>query len=210
MLPGMVPIIAGGAAPGISLSYVNYEPSTATSPSLPTGTTTNDLVVVIRSSFGASFPSDVTPSGWTKLITGTSTYGSDSVRMGAFARIIQSGDGSTVTGLPSGGYSNQAVLLTFRPSAPISSLTGGGWSIGLTARSVAASAGVAPLVVIGATLGTGPPTLSGSPAWDATMSVDSARDITAGYKIYDSSPADHSSISGGANLSLAGYIQVAA
>lgn len=141
-------------------------------------------------------PTAVNPgSEWT-LIQDTTLSDTNGYRMSTYYRILDSGDpGSTITGMDDNR--EDKVMSVFRGNVAVVTVTPSTWNEEATmgnpaSQSVLASGGTAPLVVIGvAAVDSGTAAFStSSPAFDATV-ANSDTDIILGYKIYDSSPADH-------------------
>lgn len=128
-----------------------------------------------------------------------------------------------LTGSESGSFStmgasdNGTVLLIFRGNIPITSVSPGGWQSDMTGNDpasqiVAASGGAVPLVVIGVAASSATPSFStASPAFDGLITV-SGSELLAGYKIYESSPVNHTVDMGDVgndNYLSSGYLEFA-
>lgn len=207
MLPGTVPIfVTGGVS---SLSFVDSATSTGPTLTIPALAAAGDLAYLFDySQIGTGTPTTVVPTGFTSLANTT-----DVSRAISSYKIIAAGEpGSSITGMDSDN--DNKVMFVFRGNVAISTVTPSTWNSqgggSPSTQTVTASGQTTPLVVIGAVgQATTAAFTTESPAFDATVTVNSR--IEAGYKIYNSSPADHSIDAGdnGRDNLHSGYLRVA-
>lgn len=177
---------------GLTLSFNTSAVSNANTITIPAGALVGDLAVLFDQCFGGT--TDVIPTGWTGIATATA--GGAGSRGRISYKVLVGGDpGASITGLDA--TSEDKVMLVFTPSATIATVTVSTWNIASTAldpasQSVLASGQATPLVVLGSSSVNGGTAAfaTASPAFDATVATADA-DLLVGYKIYNSSPADH-------------------
>lgn len=153
------------------------------------------------------------PSGFRSMVTNFIVAS----RCTISGKVADGSEGGTVLSAMNGNGSNGHVLLVFRGSVPIIAFTthdtaSEGTTGNPAAQVVNASLGTPPLIVLASSSGIVAHTTSWSPAADAIF--DSGSDnLMAGYKIYNSSPADVTvdmGDLGNANQLLSCYVQLAA
>lgn len=133
------------------------------------------------------------PSDWTDL------YAPSLPTVTTVMRVVGKVLGSGDTTLPTSSDRNRAALVILRPNKPIGSFSAEGFgqengSGNPAAVTVSASGGTAPLVVVGAGWGMDGAVsfTTASPAFDGTATPsNSGGDVILGWKIYNSSPANH-------------------
>jgi hypothetical protein len=200
-----------GAAVLTSLTFVASAVSNANTITIPAGAQAGDLAVLFDKPVGTVSGSDP-PTNWTSILGAGGTNG-----LAVSRKLLVGGDpGASVTGITGSGNSNK-VMFVFRPDAPITTVTASTWGQQITAnnptpQTVSASGQPTPLVVFGgAGVTSGTAAFStASPAFDSTV-ANAAGLVIAGYKIYNSSPADHSIDMNdlGNNALVSGYLRVA-
>lgn len=183
---------------GIVLTFVGFSTSSGTTISPHASAAAGDIAVLADSSSNSS-PTAVTPTGngtWTNHVNQLKDNHRHMV-----SSVILTGTG-TITGMASAGEDVRKVLMIFRPSKALASITAYDVSVATTGSgagqasvTINASGGAAPLVVIGSDAGRGSgitPDLGSSPSWDATQGAfGTTLKNRAGYKIYNSGQADH-------------------
>lgn len=177
----------------------------------------NDIAIIVdRSASSGSPPPENVPSGWTKLFGDTETVGSTAQRITVYWRTLTAGlSGTTVAGT---GSVNDMMMLVFRPSRAVASATAGDGDSEHTSgnpasQTVTASSGTPPLIVIG-WCRDGDGTLdaafsTATPAFDDEVEMSDGQ-CRIGYKIYHSSPQDHTvdmADLGGFNTLVTLYVQ---
>lgn len=184
-----------------SVSSITFHASAtadATTITIPATVQDGDFAVLFDFAGGSSAPSDVTPSGWTSnanlagLISGGFSF-----RSRISYRILTAAlAGTSVTGMVSGGATAAKVMLVFRPNVAASTLTLGDPATGATSgnpasQTLTSGSGAAPLVALGfaASYNNSPTFSTASPAFGGE--VASGTVTRAGYKIYNSSPSNH-------------------
>jgi hypothetical protein len=173
--------------------------STGSTITVPGTAQAGDWAVLLEMACDTVGVSRAVPSGWSDsgfdATFNTGPSGTPQATWQASTKILTSGDiSASVTGL-NGNTTNNKIMLVFSGATPLSGITFGSRSGAanngdLASQAIAASGGAAPLVVVGfvgvndaaATFSTA------SPSFDAQVSVGNIR---AGYKVYTSSPADH-------------------
>lgn len=201
-MPGAFPCAAGiVAAPGGlgSLSFVDEAVSLSSSVTAPATVNAGDLFVMSNCALYA--PAAV-PTGFTQIGT---TLSADLTNVVSYKITDGTEDSSTITGM-SGAYGiNYITLQQFRATGtPISSVTVQDNAQQVTAgdptgQTCNASGGTVPLIVIGMYAAAAGPigTRSFSPAADGeTSATDGLAELYQKYKLYDTSPADHTIDSG--------------
>lgn len=178
-----------------------------------------DLAVLFDYTYhGASAPAVGVPSGWTSIITQSSTP--DDIIRAAVSYQVLTGLGS-VTGIDStqgAGHGGNKCMLVFHPDAPITSVVASTWNSQAAigdpgSQSVNASGIQTPIVVFGVAAAASA-TLSAfstaSPAFDSVVANADA-DMITGYKLYNSGPANHTidiGDNGFTNWLASGYLRV--
>lgn len=195
-----------------SISYVGTAESGSSSITIPVAAQEGDIAVLYEYASGGagSLPSLVTPSGWvnrTNDVIGTQ-------RAAVFTKALVGGDpGASIAGT-SGSDDNKKMMVVFRPNGPItlatySTFTSEFTNLNPSAQVISAAGQSAPLIVLGGCGVIGSPVFGTlSPAFDAQI-VPSHDRLRIGYKLYDSSPADHSidmNDLGSSNSLWGGYI----
>lgn len=199
--------------------------STAETITIPSTAQRGNLAVLIDMAFTSSaVPTQVVPSGWSQITVPNNTYNvaGHGSRLTVSRKILEQGDaGTSITG-QNGGNTNNKCMFVFRGNGLIASATPSTWNGtsetgNPSSQTASASGGNAPLVVIGlvgeydGSTANGTPTFSTeSPSFDATQIVNSSR-LVAGYKIYNSSPADHTidmGDTGFPNVMASGWIEI--
>jgi hypothetical protein len=192
------------AAQALTLEFVASAVSSGSSVTIPASAAAGDLAVYIdyavnQESIDITPPSSVTPWGFSNFVNRGVTWNAGPLNdFGARGmisrRILTAGDpGSGRTGM-TGNNSNSKILMIFRPSlaatAAVASVSSQATNGNPSSQSVLAGSGAAPLVVIGAAAhGGGLGSFSTtSPSFTAQETRNRLR---AGYRIYNTSPADH-------------------
>ena len=211
----MIGFGAGGVvATALTVTSVNATTSTLSTITAPATINAGDVLVLFDTALGSGLPTNVVPSGFTQIVTYTSTEVRNTV---SYKIAAGTEDGSTITGM-NGDVANDKVMLRIVPSAAVATVTVGSLTSQITdadptAQNCTASAGVVPLVVCGwytADSNISGATRTFSPAQDAE--VNSSVYSYVKYKIYNSSPADTSvdlNDTGFNNAISSFYLQVA-
>lgn len=199
MLPGIAPIIGTAVAATLSsISLAGSSPifSSTSTITVPATAIAGDVAIIFDQTYGSG-PS-VTPSGYTQIATNNNGF-NNFFRI--YGKVLTGGDaGATVTGA-SDTYMGK-ILYLIRGNVAIASFISSTWVHEVTnsdpaGQTVSASGVQTPLVVLGIAASAGSTTsLSNSPTFDAinnsTFHWLSGSDGTqTGYKIYNSSPANH-------------------
>jgi hypothetical protein len=200
-----------------SVTFVASAGSSGTTITIPADAQAGDVAILfdvaINTTFNATPPTDVVPTNWTGIITSSGTI----TRARISRKILTAGEpGSSVTGM-NGSSSDDKVMLVFRNLSPITSVSAEDWAVEITtgnpaSQTVNASGETAPLIVFGMAFiadGTGAFSTQ-SPAFDATV-ANGDSDLLVGYKIYESSPADHTidmNDLGNINVLASGFLEV--
>jgi hypothetical protein len=190
-----------------TLTFVVSAKANSSSITIPSLAAAGDLGVLCD--WASNSPSLTIPSGWTQIRDSAAA----SSRLTISYKVLVAGEpNSSITGM--GATDPNKIIFVFRPDKSISNVTPSTWAIEVTAgnpasQNVAASGKAVPMVVIGAmgvTTGDSAFTTA-SPAFTATLQTDST-DFIAGYKIYNSSPADHTVDAGDVSTNglTSGYI----
>ena len=176
---------------GLGISYFGAAQSSASTVTWPASIQAGDAAFLFDANRSVSTPAEVIPSGFTK-ITGDSTSSS---RGTASYKLCVGTETGSLTG-QNGLTQNAKILIVFRGSSPISTITIGSANAKVTtgdpvSQSVTASGQAAPLIVLGqACYDSGTAAFStASPAFDSTFGTGVQ---LVGYKIYNTSPANHS------------------
>jgi hypothetical protein len=185
---------AGGVS---SVTFVNSASSTGSTITIPADAAAGDIAVLYDlAQMSSGLPTLVTPSGWTNRVNSTI----NTTRSAVATKVLVGGDpGLSITGMD-GNSSDKKMIVVFRPDVPIVTVTASTFSSEVTngdaaLQTVSASGVSPPVIVLGgnglANLGSASiPFSTASPAFDAT--VVAASNLTIGYKLYSSAPADHS------------------
>ena len=205
-----------GALTSISLFSSTFNPATpSTTIPWPAGIQAGDLAVLTDTSMNFSTPGTVVPTGFTQIVNVTGG-GTLVARVIQSYRILDGTESGSITGNLSSYSYNSKILYIFRGNVLISTVTPSTWNSQATtgdpnAQTVLASSGTPPLIVLGCGLGAngGEIFTTASPTFDATQQYGNAAANISGYKIYTSSPADHSidvSANGNPNALVSGYL----
>ncbi|TGS63018.1 hypothetical protein EN844_24615 [Mesorhizobium sp. M3A.F.Ca.ET.201.01.1.1] len=193
----LTPIIGGGLASVAPVSLFSHTTSTASTIAWPASIQASDVAVIYDYAAGFSTPTSVTPTGFTNFVNTTVSP----IRAMASFKILVGGETGNITGM-NGTVNNAKVLHIFRGAQAVVSVNSA--SVNQVcqtgdpvSQTVTSSGGAAPLVVIGgASKISGAPSFStASPAFDGTDTAGSR--LIVGYKIYNSSPVDHTIDSAG-------------
>jgi hypothetical protein len=215
----MFPGGAAAAAAPLTLAFNASATSSASTINNPASGAAGDILVLLdlAGNTGGSTPSQVIPSGFTLIGTQTGSTGGGLVGLRATASYkLSVGSETSLTG-QNGSFSNSKVLVRFRGSQVVSSLSllgvanPGGTSGNPAAQNITASSGTPPLIVLGfyGTMGTVDPRTM-SPAKDGE--VDNSSGLYIAYKIYNASPVNVSvdmDDEGDANFLMGCYIECA-
>lgn len=209
-----------GISPVLSLSFVASAVSNAATVIVPGSAAVGDLAVLFDCGAVSSFGSvpNVDPAGYTRIFEQGVALGFSSSRAVVNYRVLGVGEaGSSISGI--NATRNNKVLFVFRPSRALASVTPSVWTGHSTSgdpdpRPVSGSAGTPPLLVLGMAACDGATAAfsTASPAFSATVATATPA-LIAGYKIYNSAPADHTidmNDLGNLNQLIAGYIAVSA
>lgn len=202
-----------GVGTGISsLSLVGSPTSSsAATVAWPAGLQAGDLAVLLDYASGFSVPANVVPTGFTQIVTA----GAVVARGSANYKILTGTETGNITGMS--GLILGKLLYIFRADSAIAAVNPSTWNAEATAsdpaaQTVAASSGIAPLIVLAMCFGTdGNVSFStASPAFTATTQYGSSNSGMGGYKIYLSSPVDHlvDMVDRNSNVLLSGYVAV--
>lgn len=173
------------------VAYRTSAESTTDTVTIPATAEENDYAVLVD--FGRSDPGTVVPTGWTQLYTDTAA-GLWDITV-SYKKLSASDPGATVTGA-NATPTDTKLMLVFdsggRATHTINDASGNSTDGDPTSESTTtANSGTTPLIVIGISTGSaGSSFTTESPAFDATVAHTSGR-ISVGYKIYTSSPANH-------------------
>ena len=180
---------------GIEITFFASANSTTSTVTWPASVATGDIAVLIDHGlnlFGT--PTDVAASGFTNIAA--STYSDSFKRIKSYWKICTGSETGSLSCV-NGNQQNGKVLLVFRPTGgTVTTVTPTDAFIesqdyNIPAQTITASGGTPPLIVIGATIGQATTAFStASPAFDATVATGTTR-LIVGYKMYNSSPADH-------------------
>ena len=182
------------AAALTTLTFIDSAIANVSTITIPATAAGGDVAILFDNVADTGTPTDVVPTGWTGIVTATL----GAIRLRVSYKILVSGDGGDSIAAMDGDLANDKVMFVFRgnvaitgvtPSIWLSEVTGGNPSL----QTVSASGHAVPLLVLAmaaVTTGTGAFSTA-SPAFNATV-LDLGSNIIAGYKIYNSSPANHS------------------
>lgn len=163
--------------------------STASTIVVPATVIAGDILVLFDRPISSATPVNVTPTGWSV----GNNVARTNFRMNLSYKLATALDaGATVTGM-NGDISNAKAMYVFRPDAAALVLTlgdpQGGASAGAVSVTTTASAGTAPLVVIGSwSQNASVAARTMSPAKDGE--IDAVNSAWLAYKIYNTAPAD--------------------
>jgi hypothetical protein len=213
-MPAAHRIIQGGQQPVTTLTFVDSATSTGTTITIPAGAQEGDIAVLADFQVTGSGPTLVTPTNWTNIVDTANAF---SLLATSYRELPSGAGGTNVTGMTvAGGEVCSKVMLVFRPDSSASAITPSAFNEETTGgnpaeQTVSASGQAVPLIVLGilaAENTTNPAFSTASPAFDDTVP---SNDLRFGYKIYNSSPADHTidmaDLSAG-NFLQSGYIRV--
>lgn len=193
-MPAAHRIIQGGQQPVTELTFVDSAVSTGTTITIPAGAEEGDIAFLADFQVTGSGPTLVTPTNWTNIVDTASAF---SLLATSYRRLPSGAGGTNVTGMSAdGGELISKAMLVFRPNSLASAITPASLNEETTggnpaSQSVTASGQAVPLIVLGilaAENTTNPAFSTASPAFDDTVP---SNDLRIGYKIYNSSPADH-------------------
>ena len=213
---GMVPGYGASSPPPTTLTFVDWADTGfgANGLTIPATAQAGDLAVYVDHGINSGGADDRGNfSQWTSV--SNITNGSTIRSRAAFRVLTADNPGSGIQ--TNGGDFGEAIMAVFRPDNPINSVSFGTWNGQLStgnpsSQTVTVSSLTKPLVVIGfcscpsstANFSTA------SPAFDATR-VPTTSDSRMGYKIYNSSPSNHSidmNDLGANNALVSGYLMV--
>lgn len=210
-----------GGSRKITLSFVASANARSSQITIPASGQEGDLAVLFDRATddtpALAIPTDVVPAGWTDWVSSNaSVLGANAALRGRMSyKILEAADpGASITGMNSDDESK--VVLVFRPDIPITSVTASSANAQATAgnpasQTVTVAGLVTPLIVVGVASGSNAAAFSTeNPAFDATVTT-SLTLMSAGYKIYNSAPANHSidmNDAGDANYLASGYLQI--
>lgn len=179
---------------GIQISHFASANSTSQSITWPASIQAGDVAFLADHANDFYTPSDVVPAGFTKVL-GASSFNTYN-RVNMTYKILLGSETGSLNGM-SGSTGNLKVMHIFRGSSAITGVTTGSPNVEITggnpsAQVIAASAGIAPLVVLGSASTSSATTAfsTTSPAWTGTANTTNTRMIF-GYTIYNSGPLDH-------------------
>lgn len=188
--PALPNVVASGFT---DPTYRTSAESNASTITIPASAQENDYAILVD--FASIDPGTVVPTDWTQLYTDTALAVDVTI---SWKKLTVSDPGATITGA-NGGTSNSKLMLVFNPGGR-TSFTNNDASGNTTAgdptseATTTANSGATPLIVIGiatTNAALNPASFSTeSPAFDATVAHTDTK-IIVGYKIYTSSPANH-------------------
>jgi hypothetical protein len=213
------PFFFGGAAAPTTLTFVGSTTSSSASISLHGSAVAGDLAVLIDAAWGNTAPAEVNPWSQSFIVSGGS--GSSFSKAIINHRVLTAGDITAGSATGMNDDRDVKILLIFTPDNPITTVTPASWDGEITAVNPSitdptASSGAVPLVVIGMGVdgdtATAPAWVNEIPTFDATITATgSSIGMSVGYKIYNSSPADHNidiGDVGAVNMLAGGYLSV--
>lgn len=208
-------LLRGAAGAGVtSLAFQASATSINSQITVPVGAAAGDWAIIFDSAATASPPGTlVIPSSWAN-VKGEAPAGLAG-HYQVSHKILTGGDpGAVLTGLDAA--SEEKVMLVYRPNGTISTVTISTWNGEVTdgdpsSQNVAAAGQLVPLIVFGMSKinNSTAAFATASPAFDATV-ASADNDLLVGYKIYNSSPADHTidmADLGSSNILVSGYIR---
>jgi hypothetical protein len=182
------------APPGVGpITFVDSAGSSSSATiTIPATAQGGDVAILFDINNTGGAGADVVPTGWTGIIgdfDGVVTW-----RLRISYKILAPGDeGDSITGLSSAN--SDKIMFVFRGGTSITAVSAEDWVSDITSdnpasQTVNASGQTVPLIVFGMSgVSINDPAFSTeSPAFDDTVTQG---DLLAGYKIYNSSPADH-------------------
>lgn len=201
----------------IELTLIGQANANSATVTLPVGSTTGDLTIFLQGI--RNEPGNLSlglPSGYERMAS--IAPGSNDMASQACYKVLTGGETNIVTG-STGGTGIATFVLVYRPSRPISSVTYSTWlttrSGGNPAAQVIAMAGQdVPIVglALGAAEGGSWNFTTNSPPFDDTPTRSAGSQYSRmGYKLYNSSPADHTvdyDDEGANNTLISGWIRV--
>jgi len=209
MIPGLkaIPALHGAGSTGsgsggsLTLTLIASTTANGSSISVPAAAVIGDFAVLFDATenHGGSSISTAVPTGWTSLAD-TFGVGSYSLRTTVSYKILTAAGGS-VSGMTGGSFSNK-VLLIFRPSTSILTVTSSVWNAEVTggnptSQTVTASGVQTPLIVLAWGVVGDSPIPAFATETPSMTNVTRSGSVTApacrvGYTIYNSSPSNQS------------------
>lgn len=182
---------------GVEITFVNSANSTASTITWPGGLTSECFAVLFDHAVNsAATPSQVVPTDFTLIPGASITSGGTSRYTATYKYPLTGSESGSITG-QNGNSSNEKVLLVFKISGGDNNVNFGGILADMTDANPAAqttntSGVLLPSIFFGQTSSPTSATsfTTASPSFDSTVSISNTR-MTAGYKIYNLSPADH-------------------
>ena len=174
--------------------------SSTSSITIPASAQAGDIAILLDRAGNTSgtYPTLVTPSGWTNLANTTQQYaGSVSMRAAIAYKVLAAGEAGTSVTCTNAVNSNSKIMLVFRPSQAT------GWTISAstpvtqgtagdpTAQTIAASGAVAPVIQYASLACTYADTAAYSSATGFTTVASGTR-LLGAYMTQDTSPTDGS------------------
>ncbi|MER8397463.1 hypothetical protein [Mesorhizobium sp. M1348] len=212
-LIGQMAMMGTYAPSGVtSVTLISITITSAATIAWPAGLQAGDVAVLADAGSGIGAPASVTPTGFTNVVDCPGVVH----RLMVDYKILDGTEAGNIMGISSGIGAGKCLYI-YRGNVPITAVVPSTWNSEATTgdpapQTVLASPGAPPLVVFGANIGTnGNTTFStASPAFDATENFGSANFAIAGYKIYNSSPANHTidMTDNNANALVSGYLQL--
>lgn len=193
-----------------TISFVASATGASNSTAWPT-VQAGDVAILLQGS--SQNATDIVPDGFTPI----SKVDSSGTRGLAGYRICDGEEAGSIAGLDGDG-SRRTILLVFRGDIPITGVAASTWNAEATSgnpssQSVLASGAAVPCVVIGwVHQQTSAAFSTATPSFDAVVEYQSGptQDADAGYKIYNTSPADHTidaADTGTWNILMSGFIE---
>jgi hypothetical protein len=186
-----------------SITQVLSATSTAATIAFPASIIAGDLIILVdraqNTQFSGTLPTDVTPSGFTRvgasLTLNASAGDFFGTRQNLWYKLAAGTETGNLTGMD-GTNADKKAMYVFRGNIPATAITVGDAEGSIidtnpTALNCQASGGVAPLVVIGAygsSAAIDPRTFSTTKGGE----INPDTQLYLAYKIYNSSPADSS------------------
>jgi hypothetical protein len=196
----MVTQLCGFGAGGVLTTITLFASATSTSNviAFPANILAGDLIVLLdraENQFIGTIPSDVTPTGFTRIGSSLSllTSGTSGTRSNLWYKLAAGTETGNLTGMDGSTFDDKCMYV-FRGDVPAKTITVGdaeGTIVDTDPGDLtcSASAGIAPLIMIGAYGSSGtvdPRGFSTTKDGEITASVHGY----LAYKIYNSSPAD--------------------
>jgi hypothetical protein len=189
----------GGGGSSFTIPFQASAVSNAPTITTPASVLTNDFGILVDIAYNgtAATPSSVTPTNWTNRHDTSGAVGTARNRLMVSSKVLTTAEASgSITGM--NDDNEDKVMLVFRPSRAIVSATFSTFNSQITSsdpslQTVSALGQPSPLIVVGLcyALSSTAAFSTASPAFDATVATGTA-DLLVGYKVYNSSPADHS------------------